>query len=142
VVARLALLASLIVLVVATAIAATRGGVSYAKDDVIDAFSKQDYALGEIEGGRWTRGAPRGPGTFLFPKPIDTAPFYVFVAPNDLLARQFFAPLAQAGGGPGVFDLLQGNIVVSSDASLTETGLTRDERHRIQAAMSLLAQSR
>jgi hypothetical protein len=64
----------------------------------------------------------------------------VFVARNDLQAQAFFAPLAQAGGGSGVFDMLQGNLVVSSDASLTDVGLTNDERLRIRAAMQFLAE--
>lgn len=64
---------------------------------------------------------PAGVGEFFFPSPEQN--FYVYVAGKDLRAEQFFAPLAEAGRGPGVFDMLQGNVVVSSDASLTENGI-------------------
>jgi hypothetical protein len=46
--------------------------------------------------------------------------------------------MAGTGGDSGVFDALQGNVVVSSDGSLTETGLTRDERDRIREALEML----
>ena len=75
----------------------------------------------------------------MFPEPHREAPFYVFVARNDQLGEEFFAPLAATGGGPRVFDALQGNVAVSSDASMTDVGLTVGERRRIRAALALVA---
>jgi hypothetical protein len=132
---------SVVVLALGVVLAASRGDASYTRDEVVQAFAQEGYALAELDGGGWTGYAPfadRAEGTFLFPGSQGQGPFYVFVARNDMLARQFFAPLAAAGGGPRVFDLLRGNVVVSSDASLSDTGLTSDERRRISAAMERL----
>jgi hypothetical protein len=68
----------------------------------------------------------------------EQAPFDILLARSDRFAQDFFAPLAKAGGGPHVFDLLQGNVIVSSVASLTQKGLTAAERRRIRAAMRAL----
>lgn len=120
---------------------------SYSTDDVLRAFTQQDFVL--VEPPRYVNDPKggvivsplvgRNVGTFYFPKAGD---FYVFVAESDGYAKEFFKPLEQAGGGPRVFDLHQGNVVVSSDASLTERGLTRRQRQRIRAAMASLAGSR
>jgi hypothetical protein len=126
--------------------AASEKGPRHTAEEVIEAFSRQGFALAELgrvpEGGGQTITAVFSPwsyetiGTFLFPTEQD---FYVFVARNDALASSFFEPLAQAGGGPGTFDLLRGNVVVSSDASLTDTGLHWDQRQRIRVALDSLA---
>jgi hypothetical protein len=138
VIARLVVGASVLIAVVAVAVAATRGDASYTEADAMSAFAQQGYALETIDGGRWTRGAPASPGTFLFPKPIRTAPFYVYVAPNNLLAHQFIEALGEPVPGDGSFDVSRGNVVVSSDSSLTPIGLTREERRRIRAAIGAL----
>ena len=127
-VGRLAVLASVVVLVVSVVLAASRGA-SYTQDEVLRAFARQGFMLinarSAAEEGRpagWTPYGgvvwPTGVGEVFFPTPEQN--FFVYVAGNDLQAEQFFAPLAEAGVEPGVFDLLQGNVVVSSDASLTE----------------------
>ena len=137
---------SVVVLAVGVAVAATRGDASYAPEEVLRAFAENGFTLsdmgpdGESSSG-WTGYAPlpsTAHGRFFTPEPGGEGPFYVFVAQNDVGAREFFAPLAQAGNGAGVLDLREGNVVVSSDASLTETGLTADERRRIEAAMRQL----
>lgn len=134
----LAVLASAVILVVAAVVAAARNDASYTLDEVIDAFKQQGYTLIQPPANSGNPLRDRPEGTFLFPEPAMEAPFYVFVARNDLFANQFFAPLAKAGGGPEVFDALKGDVVVSSDASLTDVGLRQDQRRRIQAALQLL----
>jgi len=129
------------IFIVSASVAATRGGASYTLDGVRAAFEQQQYMLVSPPVDESNTFAPYAGSTFLFPEPYRKAPFYVLVARNDLLARRFFAPLATAGfrDGPRVFDALQGNVVVSSDASLTDVGLTADERRRIRAALVFLA---
>jgi hypothetical protein len=142
VVARLVVLTSFLVLVLSAAMSVAHGETSYTREEVVEAFARQEWALGQLEGGGWTAYAPFADpagGSFLFPEPIAEAPFYVFVARTDQQAEEFFAPLARAGGGPRVFDMLQGNVVVNSDASLTDVGLTTDERRRIRAALQDLS---
>ncbi len=126
------------IFIVAVSVAATRGGASYTLDEVRTAFEQQQYTLVSPPVDESNPFAPYAGSTFLFPEPYRKAPFYVLVARNDQLAQEFFAPLAAAGGGQRVFDALHGNVVVSSDASLTEVGLTAGERRRIRAALALL----
>jgi hypothetical protein len=137
---------SVAALAVGVVVAATRGDASYTPKTVVQAFAENGFALHEIppggeSGSGWTGYAPlplTAHGRFIFPKPGGRGPFYVFIAQNDEGAREFFAPLAEAADGPGVLFLREGNVVVSSDASLTDTGLTADERRRIEAAMRQL----
>jgi hypothetical protein len=139
-ISRVALASSVVVLGAALVLASQGGNASYTREEVIKAFNAQGYELAEVNGAGWTGYAPLAPapGTFLFPQPIDRAPFYVFVARNDRQAEEFFVPFAKAGRGPDAFDLLKGNLVLSSDASLTPEGLTTAERMRIRAAMDSL----
>jgi hypothetical protein len=124
-------------------------GASYTAEEVVEAFSRHGFALAEpgrvaeddARPDHQTIRAVFAPSAdtrvdiFLFPPEQD---FYVFVARNDAFASEFFEPLAEHGGGPGTFDLLRGNVVVSSDASLTQAGLSRDQRRRIRAAVDSL----
>jgi hypothetical protein len=81
-------------------------------------------------------------GVFLFPLPVEQAAFYVFVGQSDASGRRFVAQLAPEDGKPvpndGSFDVLSGNVVVSSDGSLTDTGLSKDQRRRINDAIDSL----
>lgn len=137
---------SVVALAVGIVGAATRESTSYTPETVIRAFVENGFTLSEfpptgMSATGWTGYAPfadTSHGTFFLPESDGGPRFYVFVAANDDRAREFFAPLAEAGGGPGVVDLLQGNVVVSSDASLADTGLTADERRRIEAALRRL----
>jgi hypothetical protein len=149
---RVAMLASALLLAVGAVVAANRDGASYTREQVVAAFGEQGYALSEIGGDELTGSGGSGwtgyppfveltPEMFLFPGPGDGGPFFVFVAPKDQVAREVFAPLAQAGEGPGVFQALQGNVVVNSDASQTPTGLTASERRRIRAALESLREA-
>jgi hypothetical protein len=82
--------------------------------------------------------ANRPEGTFFVPPSGD---FYVFVARTDDFATEFFEPLRQAGGGPGTYDRRLGSVVVSSHASLTDSGRSAEQRRRIGTALDLLAAS-
>jgi hypothetical protein len=135
-----------LVFAVGVAVAATRGDASYTPEQALRAFAQSGFTLSELapagkSSAGWTGYTPlrsAAHGRFFTPEPDGEGPFYVFIARSDQRAREFFAPLAQTGGGPGVLDLLEGNVVVSSDFSLTETGLTTDQRRRIEAAMQQL----
>src|SRR5512132_1515189 len=101
-ISRVAVASSVVILVAALVLASQRSDASSTREDVIEAFNAQGYELAEVNGAGWTGYAPLapGPGTFLFPQPIDRAPFYVFVARNDRQAEEFFASFAKVGRGP------------------------------------------
>jgi hypothetical protein len=88
-ISRVAVASSVVILVAALVLASQRSDASYTREDVIEAFNAQGYELAEVNGAGWTGYAPLAPapGTFLFPRPIDRAHFYVFVARNDRQAR-------------------------------------------------------
>jgi hypothetical protein len=135
------------VLAVGVVGAATSESASFAPDTVVRTFAENGFTLREFspEGPSSTGWTGYGPlvvtshGRLFFPESVGGPRFYVFVAANDDRAHELFAPLADVGGGPEVFDRLQGNVVVRSDASLAETGLNADERRRIDAALRDLA---
>jgi hypothetical protein len=131
--------ASLALLGVGLVLAGGGRAASYSQDEVVREFARQGFTLrSAAEDAGWAGYAPlrAGVGELLFARPEGN--FYVYVAGDDLRAQQFFTPLEKSGGGAGVFDALQGNVVVSSDASLTDVGLTKDERRRIRAALRAL----
>jgi hypothetical protein len=125
--------------------ASAQKGPSYTVEEVIEAFSRQGFALaeaGQVPGGGsqsitavFSPGSTEGTGTFLFPAEQD---FYVLVARNDSIARTFLEPLRKHPGGPGTLDTRRRNVVVSSDASLTDTGLQWSVQQRIRVAMDSL----
>jgi hypothetical protein len=129
-VGKLAVAASVVLLAIGAYIAQGRGDPTYSMDQVRSAFATQGYWLVAPTGGKFPE---RAEGTFLFPKPVREPSFYVFVARNDLMASQFFAPLKKYGQGGGALDRLRGNVVVSADGPVR-----RAEHRRIEAAMESL----
>jgi hypothetical protein len=135
--------AAIVLIVAAVAAGISRNPAStYERDDVVHAFAGQGYALAEpVRDLGWTGYGPLAgmDGILLFPRPIASAPFYVFVARQDATARTFFKQLAQLGRSTDAFDLIRGNVLVSSDASFTESGLSKNQKQRIRAAMNSLS---
>jgi len=142
--ARAAVVASVLVSIVAPALAAGASHASYTAEEVAEAFDRHGYGLVEVDRRGWTAYAPLvgSPGTVLFPRPSEQAPFYVFVARSDRQAEDLVARRGRAGSGPGMFDLLHGNVVVSSDTSLTRGGPTTAQRLRVRAALRSLDSAR
>ena len=151
---RLGLLcASAAVLLGAAVLAATdHPETRFTRDDVVLAFAEQGFALDEptledlgqasasdddlgVTTPEVTRSSE---GSFLLVRPFETAQFYVVVASDTRLARRHFEELVRLGQTPGTFDLLRGNVLVSSDSSFTENGLSRETKARIRAAMDAL----
>jgi hypothetical protein len=148
---RLLIAASAVALVVAAVLAATdsRNGPPFTRDEVVRAFARQGFDLAEPDftstgASGWTGYAPMGSrseGTLLFMRPPKKAEFYVFVASSTALAKRYFEPLVRLGGTPDTFDLRRGNVIVSSDSSFTENGLSQVKRARIRDAMNELGTS-
>ena len=78
-------------------------------------------------------------GSLLLEQPFRRAEFYVFVARSVALAKQHFDELVRGGRTPDTFDLRVGNILVSSDSSFTESGMSAEKKARIRAAMDALS---
>jgi hypothetical protein len=132
-VGKLAVAASVVLLAISASIAHGRGDPTYSLDQVRSAFATQDYSLVAPTVGKF---AERSEGTVLFPPPVREPPFYLFVARNDLMAGQFYAPLAKFGQGGDSLDILRGNVVVVADGPVG-----RADRRRIEAAMQALDDS-
>ncbi len=139
---RLLVAASVAILAAGAAIAVSRDLSTYSVEEVRAAFAESGLTLDEpVTMAGWTGYAPIAStaGLYLFPEPGGRGPFYVLVARTDDLARAFFEELTRLGSGHGTLHLIEGNVAVVSDASLTPTGLSADQRRRIDAAMSRLA---
>ena len=106
---------------------------NYDRADVVRAFATQGYELAE--------GGHDSTGVLLMPRPFPAARFYVFVAFQRSYTASFYKQLVEGGPTPDAFDLLRRNVIVSSDSSFTENGLTNEEKRRIRAAMSALSSS-
>lgn len=129
------------VLVVAAAVAVfDRASGTYEPADVVRAFRTQGLVLAEPRQEGWTAYGPRlSPSeALLLPEPTSSARFYVYVAASDAIARNQFRVLTRLGRTPDVFDLIRGNVLVSSDSSFTDHGLSSGEKQRLRAAMSAL----
>jgi hypothetical protein len=142
--------ASAAVLVVAALLTATRepNEPRFTKDDVVHAFALQGFDLGDVSEVSYSLdgfgtsqpvviGGDAG-GHLLFPQPFRKPAFYVFVASNTDIAKRYFEALIQLGSTPDAFDLRRDNVMVSSDSSFTEHGLSREKRARIRAAVDAL----
>jgi hypothetical protein len=110
---------------------------NYSRADVVRAFAAQAYELAEP--GYTPSGSHDATGVFLMPRPFRSSHFYVFVALRQSLAASFYEQLVRGGPTPDAFDLLRRNVIVSSDSSFTENGLTITEKRRIRAAMNALS---
>jgi hypothetical protein len=108
---------------------------NYDRADVVRAFAAQGCELGESS----NFGGHDPAGVLLLPQPFRSSRFYVFVALQQSLAASFYEQLKQGGPTPDAFDLLRRNVIVSSDSSFTENGLTPEEKRRIHAAMNALS---
>ena len=108
---------------------------NYDRADVVRAFAAQGYELGESS----NFGGHDATGVLLLPQPFRSSRFYVFVALSQSYAASSYKQLGEGGPTPDAFDLLRRNVVVSSDSSFTENGLTSEEKRRIRAAMNALS---
>lgn len=111
---------------------------NYDRADVVRAFAAQGYELGEPSNYHQF-GSHDSTGVLLLPQPFRTSRFYVFVALQQSLAASFYEQLKRGGPTPDAFDLLRRNVIVSSDSSFTENGLTPEEKRRVRAAMNALS---
>jgi hypothetical protein len=145
--------ASAVFLVVSAVVAAVHHpDRRFTSDDVVLAFASQGFALDvpswhdlgatseDALGTTSPELTARGPdGTLLLEQPFEKAEFYVFVATSAPLAEQYFDALVHGGQTPDSFDVRAGNVLVSSDSSFTESGMSAEKKVRIRAAMDALS---
>jgi hypothetical protein len=126
----LAIGASLLVLVVAiiAAIADHDGGASYDRADVERAFAQEGFTL--MDSGLFGPGDKR---TVALLYPVSQETFFVVIDRNDASAKVGFAPYERMQTAE-TFDVLRGNV-----AAISDSGLSQNDRRRVQAAMDALA---
>jgi hypothetical protein len=100
---------------------------AYDRADVDRAFSQQGFTL--ADSGLFGSGDQIEAVLF----PVSGEPFFVYIARNDVAARQAFSPYARMRS-PDTVQILRGNVMAASDS-----GLSRKGRQRVQAAMQALS---
>lgn len=99
---------------------------TYSRADVDRAFSQQGFTLADI--GLFRSGDQIEAALF----PLSGEQFFVYIARNDVAARQAFSPYARVPS-PDTVQILRGNVMAVSDS-----GLSRKTRQRVHAAMQAL----
>jgi hypothetical protein len=128
--ARVALvIASVAVLAVAIAWAGTgsKPHAQFDRRDVERAFGRQGFQLADL--GLFEKGDQIEAALF----PLSGEPFFVYIARNDVAARQAYEPYARLRL-PDTVQVLRGNVIAASDS-----GLGRKDRRRVVAAMRALS---
>jgi hypothetical protein len=122
-------IASVVVLAVAIAWAANgnKPKAEYDRGDVERAFARQGFRLADV--GLFGKGDQIEAALF----PLSGEPFLVYIARNDVAAKQAYAPYARLRS-PDTVQVLRGNVMAASDS-----GLSRKDRRRVVAAMRALS---
>jgi hypothetical protein len=120
---------SIVLLIAGVALAATHrpSGATYSREEVVRAFAVQGFTLTDA----WMRPADFGREALLVPKTGE--PFWVYVGTRDDRAKSYFATVHGFALPPETFDVLEKNVIVSSDS-----GLNQAQRRRVRVAMQLL----